>query len=375
MNVSATPHRAIGFEKPKATPTLRTRQPAMPSMPPELEWAESTRCGVYHAVNQDDWRVEGLRFFGVADGVGGGAFGEVASRALLDHCADLAGLDLRNPKALVDHVMATETVVSQAVAAHGEEAGAATFVGLWLDGWHGHIIHVGDTRASRIRFRSGGASLETLTVDQTYGELGESPPEGGADDDPARMVGVDAIGDPPATPVQLRGGDILILSSDGLHRYVTSGAVEAVAWMWRKNREPLRALALRLENLAIGNGSTDDITILLLRRNPRGILRRWLWAGCLVALVGLALLSGVIGHKPDPPLPQKEHLCGMVAWIDAWQGKCFPPEPCPPLSADESSATTSFSTNLPCLDDWPLGTSPASLCRDVLAWHCLPQKP
>ncbi|MGZ8217613.1 PP2C family protein-serine/threonine phosphatase [Methylomagnum sp.] len=256
---------------------------------PILEWAETSRCGTYHAVNQDAVRVEPPHFFGVADGVGGGAHGEVASQAALAHCAGLDKSRRNDPDALRAHVRKADAVVRQAIAEVSDGAGATTLVGVWLTGWRGFIVHVGDARASRLRFRGGKARLEALTRDQTYGEMGETPPTGGSAGDPARMIGVGAVGDPPATRLRLGRGDILLLSSDGLHRYAEPWEIEAAAEEWRAEGAPLRALANRLESLALGRGSPDDISMLLVRRNAWPGLPWLAWTGMLAALLAVAV--------------------------------------------------------------------------------------
>lgn len=266
---------------------------------PALEHAETSRGGTYHAVNQDAVRAEPPHFFGVADGVGGGAHGEVASRAALAHCAGLDQSRRSDPDALRAHVRKADAVVRQALAEVSDQAGATTLVGVWLTGWRGHIVHVGDARASRLRFRGGKARLEVLTRDQTYGELDEAPPPGGSAGDPARMIGVGAVGDPPAARLRLGRGDILLLSSDGLHRYAEPWEIEAAATDWQAEGAPLRALANRLESLALGKGSPDDITILLVRRNA-WLAMPWLkWVGLLSALLAVSPAAGMWGRVAD----------------------------------------------------------------------------
>ena len=276
-----------------ATPVKGQRKQARQWLAPALESASTTRCGSYHNVNQDCCLVLQGRFYGVADGVGGGAFGEVASRVLLDYCVKAA--DIRDPKSLCNHVRSADAAVQSAIERRSPgAAGAATLVCAWLQGHRGHLVHVGDARASRLRFQGGKATLETLTVDQTYGNLGEHPPPGGSYDDPARMVGVGATGDPPATPLQLNVGDILLLCSDGLHRYADPADIVHLAEDWQASQLPLQALAERLETLALGGGSPDDITILLVRRNhwltlPKRMMAWMIGAACLSLVLGLGI--------------------------------------------------------------------------------------
>lgn len=315
-----------------STPVQPAPAPVTPHRLPPLESAYTTRCGSYHAINQDAVaRAEG-RFYAVADGVGGGAFGEVASRVLVEHCAD-PSLNPADPQSLCRHVQRADAVVQRAIDARSPgSVGAATLVSAWLHGDGGYLVHVGDARASCLRFSGGRARLETLTKDQTYGEMGESPPPGGSADDPARMVGVGAVGNPPATAFELGQGDILLLSSDGLHRYAPAVGIEQIATQWLADKLPLQTLAERLETLALGHHSPDDITILLLRRNaPAAALPkklRWGAFGLLLAGLGLAVGSGIERLlKPAPP-PESRRVaatatappgldCAFVHLVDA----------------------------------------------------------
>lgn len=235
------------------------------------ESAHVSLQGLSHTVNQDAVLVQAPYFYGVADGVGGAAFGEIASTAALRHCASLTGPDTADPEALCAHVREGDEVVRQCLAEHGDASGATTLAAAWLslggDGW---IVHVGDARACVLRFRWGLARLQRLTQDQTYGYLGEKPPRGVSPDNPARMLGNGAVGNPPATSFHLSGRDILLLCSDGLHHYAKAREIERIAEAWLRRRKPLQGLAEDLAQLALAGGSRDDISLVLVRRAVRG---------------------------------------------------------------------------------------------------------
>ena len=201
----------------------------------------------------------------VADGVGGGARGEVASAALAGHCVAVPAELLGHADGISKWMLLAEGQVQLKLREVSYEPGAATLAAAWLlpacgtpaSGAHGHILRVGDARL----YRFDGEQLVPLTLDQTYASVGEAPPEGATADDPARMVGTGCTGRPEVVPLQLAPGDTLLLCSDGLHRGLTS---QDMAELLRQGGD-LGACALRMTQAARRSGSEDDITVLLAR--------------------------------------------------------------------------------------------------------------
>ena len=234
-----------------------------------LDVAAATARGKHHPVNEDShsaldraWPV-----YVVADGVGGGAMASLASRELVRRLH--AALDRHRvdegsmAKALLD----ADRDVARAMAKHTTESGAATVVlcaatGPLLSHWL--IAWVGDCRI----YRAGAAqddAAELLTRDDTYGNLGEAPPQGGSADDPARMVGNGAVDAPNVASVQLADDEMLVLCSDGLHKHVEPQEIQRQL----RARAPLARCCGRLVELARVHGSSDDATVLVIHRNPR----------------------------------------------------------------------------------------------------------
>ncbi|MDQ6629354.1 MAG: protein phosphatase 2C domain-containing protein [Pseudomonadota bacterium] len=232
-----------------------------------LDVAVASICGSHHGVNEDAHsRLDGSgRFFVVADGVGGGAMAQVASRLLV---AELhAGLEGRQLDAeRVDQAMlAADRTIAAAIARVTERPGAATvvlcapldvFAAKWL------VASVGDCRAYRWSPRLEPA-LEQLTRDDTFANLGEAPPAGGSADDPARMVGNGAIAGANAATHSLGVGEVIALCSDGAHKHL-----DVADWCrLLAAAEPLAARAETLAALARAHGSTDDTTVMLIERS------------------------------------------------------------------------------------------------------------
>jgi serine/threonine protein phosphatase PrpC len=235
-----------------------------------LEAAVASSCGSQHAVNEDAHSaLDGSgRLFVVADGVGGGAMAQTASRLLVAQLhAALEGQPLDGAR-VAAAMLAADRTIAAAIARVTERPGAATVAlcapldaasARWLVAW------VGDCRV--YRWSPGGAAqLEQLTHDDTFGHLGEAPPPGGSAGDPARMVGNGATTGANTAVHALGADELLVLCSDGIHKHL-----DGTDWC-RVLAAPI-SLAQRgqaLVRLARARGSVDDATVLLLHRSGPG---------------------------------------------------------------------------------------------------------
>ena len=260
---------------------------------PRIESGWASICGVGHERNQDAV-LAAAPLFAVADGVGGGSAGELASSQMLAWCRAIQSADWRRPETLAAKLRESDAVLAGALERLNPGGrSATTFAGAWLPrSGHGVVAHVGDSRVLKLRPRPGSWLLTRLTVDQTYGNLGELPPEGSRADDPARMVGVGAIGEPPVARLCLRENDWLLLCSDGLYRFVPEPTLAALCQC--AATAPLHALAQQLAQAAAQAGSRDDISVLLVRLNPLGGARMPYWltlAASLIAALAMRVLQ------------------------------------------------------------------------------------
>ena len=237
-----------------------------------IEVAVASSCGRDHAVNEDAH--SGLagsgRLFVVADGVGGGAMAQVASRMLVGelHAALAAG---EPDGARIDRaILSADRAIAAAIARVTDRPGAATVVlaaaigrsaAEWIVAW------VGDCRA--YRWTAGAAErIVPLTLDDTFRNLGEAPPAGGSPDDPARMVGNGATMGAHSALQTLAAGELLALCSDGVHKHVAVADFDRVL----AQRVALAARAEQLVALARSQGSADDATVLLVERGEPGVI-------------------------------------------------------------------------------------------------------
>jgi protein phosphatase len=255
-----------------------------------LEAGFASEVGIHHTSNEDCCvhapSADAPLFCAVADGVGGGAFGDVASHALIGHCVAAPEAVYRDAKKLADWLRQSDAVVREAIARRGNRPGASTLVAAWfLSSGRAHISNIGDCRAYRLSPRLWKSwRIQQLTVDQTYANLKRPHPPQGNPHDPACMAGVGAVGTPPILSVNLREGELLLLCSDGLHKFVDDQAIMEICADGLSNEKSLAEICRILVETAKRNGSHDDVSALLVLRH------RWYGAGLRYWLALLASL-------------------------------------------------------------------------------------
>lgn len=126
-----------------------------------------------------------------------------------------------------------------------------TLSALVLKGRSAHIVHVGDSRIGRLV----GRSLEPLTEDHRIGGSNQSAYLSRALG-VGRNVEID-YGQHPIAP-----GDIFVLTTDGVHDFVDGAAIADVL---ATQAPDLDAAAQAIASLALQRGSTDNLTIQLVR--------------------------------------------------------------------------------------------------------------
>jgi protein phosphatase len=215
--------------------------------------------------NNEDAVHAGPRLAAVADGVGGGPSGEVASDIVI---RTLAALDTgprpaEPARALREAVDAADRGIRKAIAADPDLDGmGTTLTALLADGDRLDLVHVGDSRA--YAWRDG--SLTQLTRDDTYVQSlvdkGVITAEQ-ARAHPQRALVTQAVHGGGLTPtyseVAARPGDRYLLCSDGLSDYVDD---EAIARTLRDHGD-LRRCAQQLVQLALAAGAPDNVSVIL----------------------------------------------------------------------------------------------------------------
>lgn len=217
----------------------------------------------------------------VADGMGGMGAGDVASDEVVRtvaryavHCADWAADPQRLDDELADALEICRLRLRRAAERHPETLGMGTTLTLAcvLDRTL-HVMHVGDSRCYLLR----DGALSQITTDHTVAEKLAGDGQITRDSlDYARYRHVlwNTVGSelgcgegPDLSRTQLRGGDRLLLCSDGLTNHVDDDELERIV-----STAPNAAHACdTLIALANTRGGSDNITCVVARLPRRGL--------------------------------------------------------------------------------------------------------
>jgi protein phosphatase len=217
--------------------------------------------------------------FMVADGVGGAAKGEVASRVALEAVTQYVSRSMRcyyATSAEQEFFEALQEGARQSHAEllrHGEQdpdyRGMATtltlFLGVWPRAW---LLQVGDSRCYLLR----QGELSQITRDQTMAqEMVDAGIMSPADVAGTRLAHTlsSSIGgrqtDPKVTRIDLEWGMVVLLCSDGLTRHVSDDRIRDVLRSMTSAQQACEDLLRE----ALDGGGTDNVTILIGRALPR----------------------------------------------------------------------------------------------------------
>lgn len=257
--------------RPRGGPlACRLRPARLASYTMRFEFAGHTDVGRVRARNEDALLQQPLRgIAAVADGMGGHAAGDVASRIAVDVLDDWTremGSDVAG--SMVEALHAANQAILRAARADPELQGmGTTLTALRVHPTDGCVVvHVGDSRAYRLR----DGRLEQLTRDQTW--VQEQVEAGTITSDNARThpfssiltgaLGIDddeldiEVLEPECEP-----GDTFLLCSDGLIARLDDDQILAVL----EEHEDLDAAARALVAAANEAGGPDNITVALIR--------------------------------------------------------------------------------------------------------------
>ena len=232
----------------------------------ELEFAQATDCGRIRDHNEDYMgcalpetaereQTHGW-LFALADGVGGQEQGEVASRTAVETLlAEFRRAGRDQPlRALMPRLVqsANEKVFETGLAAKPRGAAmATTLVACALRYDRAVISHVGDSRCYLLR----GGRARVLTRDHTAGGGAETRQVLTRSLGSAMFVGTDT-----AEHLVL-AGDVLLLSSDGLHGALAGAEIAEIAM----READLETAARELVDAAKDRDGSDNISVQLIR--------------------------------------------------------------------------------------------------------------
>jgi protein phosphatase len=255
-----------------------------------LEAWGATDVGMKRRLNEDVFLVdEDLGLYLVADGMGGHAAGEVASRLAADEIirtfSDRVSLGdetwpehwnmARSAAAnlLVDAIMAGHERVTRAVSRDSNLKGMGTTVVAAVHPSASRtliICHVGDSRAYRLR----NGEFSALTDDHSWvheqiaaGFLTEEA----ARSHPLKNVVTQALGGSTEPRVdiletEVEEGDLYLLCSDGLNSMLTDDEIASRL----DERGSLEDIATQLIAAANDRGGNDNVSVVLLRPHASG---------------------------------------------------------------------------------------------------------
>ena len=217
----------------------------------------------------------------VADGVGGAAKGEEASRIALEavteyvsssvqcYYADRSVDDGEFCHSLQKGALLCHTALLREVEAHPEYRGMATTLTLYLGVWpRGYLLQVGDSRCYLLR----NGELSQITRDQTMAQdlvdMGVLPEER-VSASPFAHTLTSSIGGKETEPVVTRfetdWGDVVLLCSDGLTNHVSDDRIRDHLRSMRSARQVCEDLLQE----ALDGGGTDNITLVVGRALPK----------------------------------------------------------------------------------------------------------
>jgi PPM family protein phosphatase len=236
--------------------------------------------------NEDSFVLDhDLQVFAVADGMGGHSAGEVASRLAAEA---LLGFVRRTHAATEDvswpygidptmsyHANRLRTAmhlanrrVFRAAESHDDYTGmGTTVVTVLVAGARAVVGNVGDSRA----YLLAGGRLSQLTQDDTWAatilaQQGEGASAEALAHHPMRHVLTSVVGaredvTSHVSEFDLRGGETLLLCSDGLHGVLDDDRLQAIL-----EAEPdVRGAAERLVRAALDAGTRDNVTAIVVR--------------------------------------------------------------------------------------------------------------
>ncbi len=229
-----------------------------------------TDPGLLRSVNQDAYYIDPTgRFFIVADGMGGHAGGQEASRlasqviqAYLEEHWDDAESPSRD--ILETAFLKANQAILQDQASHPERSDmGTTAVVLMFRNDKSWCAHIGDSRLYRLR----GSKLEQITEDHTW--VARATKVGDLTPDQARThpwrhilskcLGREDVRQIDVQPIELQLSDRLLLCSDGLTEELSDHLIASHL----KSIRACDKAALALVNAAKDQGGRDNITVVI----------------------------------------------------------------------------------------------------------------
>lgn len=237
-----------------------------------LRYAGITDQGLKRSSNQDELILAPeLGLFGVSDGMGGVAFGDIAAKYVSQALPLMVGnMESAEGEALAEGLRRTVNTVSDALYnnqnTHGTRCGA-TVAAVQLSGEEAYFLWLGDSRGYLLpKYKK---TLRPMTKDMNLAgllvELGEIT-RSEAKTSPlssqlTAFVGMTSPAEAAVNAVKVRPGDRLLLCSDGLYSMLEDREIVRIL---RSSRNP-ETVCRRLVDAANAAGGRDNISAVYIR--------------------------------------------------------------------------------------------------------------
>lgn len=263
-----------------------------------VRWAARTDVGLVRSHNEDSYLAQ-PPVFGVCDGMGGHAAGEVASAIAVSTIATHAPIHADDILLGAAVEAANQAVIEGAATGKGKPGMGCTASCVLVERGKMAIAHVGDSRVYLLH----AGTLVRLTHDHSYVEELVDAGEITADEarvHPSRSVITRALGSDPDMyadhfTVDVATGDRVIVCSDGLSSMVEDSEIEGIAV---SSPTPSSAVD-NLVAAALTAGGHDNVSVIVLDVIDDGAidehrLRRRHWflgvsVFCLALIAALAI--------------------------------------------------------------------------------------
>lgn len=239
-----------------------------------MRYASATDKGMVRPINEDFHAILSVgdsSVFVVADGMGGHAVGEVASRTAVEFALSALPKELKSAKTVSAlEQLLQETLEKANVKVYLESLdnkeykgmGTTLTLAVYRD-WRLYISHIGDCRVYLLH----GSSLERLTVDHTLVQemldMGSISPQE-AQNHPKRHVLVKSLGvkeymSPDTHSFDIAEGDLILMCTDGLYGYVDEETIRKIL----RRHKNLDSCSQQLIDVANAAGGKDNVTVIL----------------------------------------------------------------------------------------------------------------
>ena len=236
----------------------------------EISVSGNTHTGMIRNNNEDAYGIfPDLNFYIVADGLGGHAGGEVASRLAVDIIgSEIAGASttLEVREIMQRAIQAANSIIQMNAEEDSRLHGmGTTVVVVAVSENKAAVAHVGDSRAYLIRKDIITQITKDHTVVEEYIRIGIMTPKDALYHPSRRIlsraVGTEGVAYADLESIRIQTGDVLLLCTDGLTNMLSDKEILQAVSELRPDSERITS---RLIELANNHGGIDNITVITL---------------------------------------------------------------------------------------------------------------